>query len=211
MKGQFAEFVKEHYESVKHLPAKERMKKLAEKYRAGMKPRPLKGGEIEPMDEPIGGALRTKPAKRALKAKPEEKEYKLPLSLVPPSVPVDRAFRKATGVPGSLYSGLPSFNPHEEAIEAMRKTEPELKVEEGAFIRQGPKGPKGGESDLKRILKMYGMSMPKYMRNVSHGGVLTKKHYSRIFKHVMDTHGKEKGGALFDDMSGALSGFSLPF
>jgi hypothetical protein len=201
MKGQFAMFVKEHYSSVKDLPAKERMKILAEKYRK-------EHGASEPRlaeQAPKAKTAKVATAKPTLR-QAKEKEYKLPLSLVPPSVPVDRAFKKATGVPSSIYSGLPSFNPHEEAIEAMRKTEPKFKVEEGAFIRQGPKG---GESDLKTILKMYGMNMPKYMRNVPHGGKLTKKNYSRLFKHVMDTHGKEKGAGFFD--GDFLSGFSLPF
>lgn len=37
MPGPFAEYVRSHYNEVRHLPAQQRMKKLAEMYRGGAK------------------------------------------------------------------------------------------------------------------------------------------------------------------------------
>ena len=240
MKGQFSQFVKEHYASVKHLPAKERMKKLAEQYKLrsnGGAKGGAKGGaeteELSPLQNVrkedvlvpihknmrrrtrsrvrggvVGGELGGAETDIVSKVKPKEKEYKLPVSLVPPSVPVDRSLEmsKQTGVPGPFYSGLPNYNPHEESIAKQRKfTQPSMKQTQGAYIRQGATGGKD-ETDLKTLLKMYGVSMPKYMRNVPQGGALTKRNYSKLFKHVMDTHG-EKGAGLFDSLSNVLSSF----
>jgi hypothetical protein len=137
----------------------------------------------------------------------------MPMSLVPPSVPVDRASTAGVNVPSALYSGVKTFNPHEQAIEMKRRVQPKvMKQEEGTFIKQGASQQSPTGSDLKTIMRMFGMGMPKHMRNVPHGGKLSKKHLKKIYEHTMATHGKVRGGGFFDDMwSGFKQGFVLPF
>lgn len=312
VKGEFAQFVKEHYDKVRDKPARERLKVLGEMYRGGAKaeggkpkaqkkkvkgagfigdfkgalahtlsttkPIPLGsmltnletikkavfggelkkqkktkgaglddtlehlagvfhpvnllrgmfGGELEGKQQhggglltdalgdlgPIGslvphllfgGGLEGKKPRRAVQ--------QMPLSLVPPSVPVDRATTKNTGVPGPLRSGIATSNPHEQAIALKRENQPSPFVQaQGSFIRQGPSRKANPEStDLKTMMGMFGMTMPPKMKNKQAGSKLTKADLVKVYKHTVNTHG-EKGAGLFDDIARGFSqGFRLPF
>jgi hypothetical protein len=282
-KGEFASFVKSHYDKVRHLPARERLKALGEMYRGGKspkggglfadimrpikamrgggampegkkrgrKPKGMKGGGVlsemfgkekatkyyydkdgnkvyveggglfsdaldalgplgAPVAHALGGAL---PAKGKMRRRPAGMVEEMPMSLVPPSVPVDRRSTAGVNVPGAYYSGVKTFNPHEQAIEMQRRVQPKsMKQAEGTFIKQGASQQTRDGTDLKTIMGMFGMRMPKHMRNVPHGGKLMKKHLKKIYEHTMATHGKEKGGNIFGDMwNGFSKGFVMPF
>ena len=217
MKGEFASFVKSHYDKVRDLPARERLKALGEMFRNGRpqatgfarlaeraQPKPkvekrLKGGAMSPSSSEraspveMGGVIA--PVKRVQE----------PLSLVPPSVPVDRASTPGTNVPGPLYSGVKTSNPHEQAIAIQRRSEPkEMRQAEGTFIKQGTRKMSPTDTDLKTIMAMFGMGMPKHMRNVMQGGKLSKKHMKKIYEQTMATHGKD-GMRKFEDMFSGLT------
>ena len=246
MKGEFAHFVKEHYEKVRHLPARERLKKLGEMYRGGAPAKPkreakkTKGGSLfselrqmargggllsDAMENlgPVGellpmalgaGLEKPKKARGGKRVAHGGKVVEMPMHLVPPSVPVDRVSTKGTNVPGPLRSGVKTYTPHSEAVMKQRMAEPNPMVQaEGSFIRQGAsKQPTKESTDLKSMLKLFGMTMPKHMRNVPHGGKLTKKHLARIYHHIADKHGEERAGNLFSDMwRGFSTGFQMPF
>jgi hypothetical protein len=235
-KGEFAQFVKAHYEKVKHLPARERLKALSEMYRkkgdGGKLPAKKRGrkakkaeegagllsdafehlGPLNPMNfiggELEGGKVKTAGRRRRGGAVVEE----MPMNLVPPSVPVDRRSTAGVNVPGAVYSGVKVFNPHEQAIALKRRVEPKMKQEEGTFRKQGASQPDKNSTDLKTIMAKFGMTMPKGMRNKMTGAKLTKAHLAKIYQHAVDTHGEERGGNIFDDMwSGFKTGFTLPF
>jgi hypothetical protein len=251
-KGEFAMYVKQHYEKVRHIPARERLKALGEMYRGGAKPahsttggekkrahrsaglgehmgkHPMLGGEFAPATlnefktgnpnatiqefketddddmanmemSGIGGKLHKR--KQHSKKKQHSRGGDMPLNLVPPSVPVDRASTAGVNVPGALYSGVKVFNPHEQEIALKRRSEPKMKQEQGTFIIQGASQSQLKPTDLKTILKSFGMTPYKGMRNREMPQKLSKAQLAKIYKHAVATHGEVRGGDMLDKMA----------
>jgi hypothetical protein len=205
MKGEFASFVKSHYDKVRDLPARERLKALGEMFRNG-RPQAQPGGAMMHSSSERASPVmfeQMTPAKRIARRR-RTIAVQEPLSLVPPSVPVDRASTPGTNVPGALYSGVQTSNPHEQAIAIQRRTQPKERQAQGTFIKQGGSQLSPTGTDLKTIMAMFGMGMPKHMRNVMHGGRLSKNHMKKIYEQTMATHGKD-GMKKFQDMFSGLT------
>ena len=245
MKGEFAQFVKAHYDKVRDAPAKERLKRLAEMYRSGKPsdkskskvkgagfaedtvnrmmnlPHPqlnvfgggLQGGGllsdafdslgpinpfhyINPL-ELLGGGLAPRKGRRT-------QAPATPMNPVPPSVPVDRTYQPGTTVPGALYSGVAEDSPTELAAGRSRQLTKNISRREmDADLAQARIPP--NYTAMHQIMGMMGMKMGRR-------GVPTKAQGAKIKAHLIKTHGKVKGGNLWDDISSGFSqGFKMPF
>jgi len=156
----------------------------------------------DPMLHMFGGKL----GKRA--AEPNS------LVLTAPNVPVDRVSTPGVAVPFAfqMQGKMPSNpNPLIQEVDRMRKFDPKMDKMTALAGRQTLQ-PTRESTDLKTMLGMFGVSMPKHMRNVQPGGKLTKKHLAKIYNHTLDTMGEERGAGLFDDIArGFSTGFTMPF
>ena len=121
----FSQFVKEHYDKVRDLPSKERLKKLGEMYRKEKGDKPVKtktkktkGGDftapimIDSKSDKLignlgnGGSLR--PAWGG-SLKPGTVKATTKMATLPISVPYDNQYLKSTSVPTSLYLGAHEY------------------------------------------------------------------------------------------------------
>ena len=113
----FSQFVKEHYDKVRDLPSKERLKKLGEMYRKEKGDKPVKtktkktkGGDftapimIDSKSDKLignlgnGGSLKPGTVKATTK-----------MATLPISVPYDNQYLNSTSVPTSLYLGAHEY------------------------------------------------------------------------------------------------------
>ena len=115
----FSQFVKEHYDKVRDLPSKERLKKLGEMYRKekGNKPvkkstKKTKGGDFTApitMDSKSDKLLGNGKGIWGGSLKPGTVKATTKMATLPISVPYDNQYLKSTSVPTSLYLGAHEY------------------------------------------------------------------------------------------------------
>jgi hypothetical protein len=196
---------------------------MKEKKKRGRKPASEKGagllsdafGALGPIN-PFNYINPIKLLGGGLQAPQKGKNQQFPMATNIASVPVDRV---VIPVPGAGSSGVvpEGQTPLEQSISRMRKLQakpPKAKVQGGALIpkRKSTYTPNPEGTDLRQMMKDFGQTLPKNMRNVKPGGKLSVLHLKKIYNHLADKHGVDKGGSLFSDIGNAFSkGFKMPF
>ena len=136
----------------------------------------------------------------------------LPLVLNIPSVPVDR---KIVPVPGPQRSGVvpQGQTPLEQQLTRQRETQSRpRKIQQAIQTGNRVSALTSEGTNLRQMMKDFGQTMPKGMRNIKQGGKMTVPHMKKIYNHLADKHGVEKAGDLFGDIGRAFStGFKMPF
>ena len=117
-----------------------------------------------------------------------------PMNLVPPSVPIDRAYNRSSSVPGPLKFTEASFNPHEEEIKIRQQSDGPMLGQPGmsmpAFPTDGMSEVPHGGGILSGLLSTFGLGLDMPKEKVSR----TKK--AKMPRNVSDKTETSTGGSL---------------